>query len=121
MKSVSAVLVIAVLFLGVVLFLPAGRLTAEEHVDMEKMISTAKTAADHEAIAARYESDATAARAEAAGHRKMAESYRKVGGAVIEKLHLDAHCEKLAKSYDETAQQNEALAKAHREMAKEAK
>ncbi len=120
MQKVSAVLAIAVLFLGVALLAPSNRLTAEEHMDMEKMISTAKTAADHEAIAAQYDREAAAARAEAAGHRRMAESYKKVGGAVIAKLHLDAHCEKLAKSYDEAAMEYDALAKAEREMAKTA-
>jgi hypothetical protein len=121
MKRLSAVLAIAALSLGILLLPGASPLTAEEHMDMEKMISAAKTAADHEAIAAQYEREAAAARAEAAEHRKMAESYKKVGGAGIGKLHLDAHCEKLAKSYDEVAQQDEELAKAHREMAKSAK
>ncbi len=88
---------------------------------MEQMISSAKTAADHEAIAVQYDREAAAARAQAAEHRKMAESYKKVGGSLVEKLHLDQHCEKLAKSYDEAAQQSEALAKAHREMAKQVK
>jgi hypothetical protein len=121
MKRFSAVLAIAALSLGILLLPGVNRLTADEQMDMEKMISAAKTAADHEAIAAQYEREAAAARGQAAEHRKMAESYRKVGGAVVAKLRLGDHCEKLAKSYDEAAQQNEALAKAHREMGKQAK
>ena len=121
MKRVSALVVVTVLFLGAVLLLPASRLPAEEQMDMEKMISSAKTAADHEALAAEYESEAAAAKAKAAEHREMAESYKKLGGAAIGKLHLDEHCERLAKSYEKAAMEYEALAKAHREMAKAAK
>ena len=120
MKRVNALVVVTFLFLGAVL-LPASRLPAEEQMDMEKKISSAKTAADHEAIAAEYESEAAAAKAKAAEHRKMAESYKELGGAAIGKLHLDEHCERLVKSYEKEAMEDEALAKAHREMAKAAK
>jgi hypothetical protein len=120
MKRVSALVVVMVLSLGAVLLLPASGLPAGEKMDMEKMISSAKTGADHEALAAEYETEATAAKAQAAEHRKMAESYKKLGGAAIEKLHLDEHCERLAKSYDKAAMEY-ALAKAEREMAKAAK
>ena len=121
MKRVNALVVVTFLFLGAVLLLPASRLPAEEQKDMEKMISSAKTAADHEALAAEYESEAAAAKAKAAEHRKMAESYKELGGAAIGKLHLDEHCERLVKSYEKEAMEDEALAKAHREMAKVAK
>ena len=48
-------------------------------------------------------------------------AYKKVGGAVVEKLQLDQHCEKLAKSFRKAAKEAKALAEAHRQMAKEAK
>ena len=121
MKRVSALVVVMVLSLGAVLLLQPSGLPAGEKMDMEKMISSAKTAADHEALAAEYETEAAAAKAEAAEHRKMAESYKKLGGAALEKLHLDQHCERLAKSYENAAMEYEALAKAEREMAKAAK
>jgi hypothetical protein len=72
MKRVSALVVVMVLSLGAVLLLPASGLPAGEKMDMEKMISSAKTGADHEALAAEYETEATAAKAQAAEHRKMA-------------------------------------------------
>ena len=97
-----------------------GGTNVSQQMDMEKMISSAKTAADHEALAAEYESEAAAARAKAAEHRKMAESYKTLGGAAIGKLHLDEHCERLVKSYEKAATESEAMA-SHREMAKAAK
>jgi hypothetical protein len=51
----------------------------------------------------------------------MAEAYRQLGGSWVNKLHLDAHCEQLAKSYEKAAMEYEMLAKSHRQMAKEGK
>jgi hypothetical protein len=95
--------------------------SATEDMEMEQMISSAKTAADHEALAAMYEKEAAEAEAKAAEHTKMAEAYKKQGGALIEKLHLDLHCIALAKSYERAGKEYAALAKAEREMAKAAK
>jgi len=88
---------------------------------MSDMITAAKTSADHEKLAAHYEQEAKAARAKAEEHRKMADAYRKAGGALIEKLHFVQHCDALVKSYTATADEFEALAKAEREAAKEMK
>ena len=136
MKKLGTMAVIFAMALGAVLLLPARPLPAEEKMDMgkmamgkadagamdmEKMISSAKSAADHEALAAEYESEAKTAKAKAAEHRKMAESYKRLGGGLIGKQHLDEHCERLAKSYDRAAMEYEMLAKAHRGMAKSAK
>ena len=85
---------------------------------MDDMVSKASTAAAHQALAEHYEKLAGEARAEAERHRKMKEAYLKRGAAEIGKYHLDEHCERLAKSFDEVAAQNEMLAKAHQEMAK---
>ena len=48
----------------------------------------------------------------------MAEAYRKAGGALIEKLHFDQHCDSLVKSFTATAEEFDALAKAEHEAAK---
>ena len=101
--------------------LPALRATAKEHMSMPDMITAAKTSAEHEKLAAHYEQEAKAARAKADEHAKMAEAYRKGGGALIEKLHFDQHCDSLAKSYAAMASELEALAKAEHEAAKEMK
>lgn len=118
MKRLSALVVMTLLSLGAVLLLPRSGVPAGEEAAMEKMISSAKTAADHEAIAAEYESESAAAKVKAVEHRKMAESYRQQGGAAIAKLHLDEHCERLANSYEKAAKESADLAKAHRDMAK---
>ena len=94
------------------------RAFAKQHMAMPDMITSAKTSADHEKLAAHYEQEAKAARAKAEEHKKMADAYRKAGGPLIEKLHFDQHCDALVKSYTATADEFEALAKAEHEAAK---
>ncbi len=101
--------------------LPTIRAFAKHHMSMPEMITMAKTQAEHEKLAASYEQEAKAARAKADEHKAMADAYRKAGGALIEKLHFDQHCDSLAKSYASMAEEFEALAKAEREAAKEMK
>ena len=101
-------------------FAPSRTLSAGEAADLEKMISSAKTPADHEALAAAYERAAAADKAESEKHKEMGAAYKKAGGALIGKQHLDMHCESLAELYAKAAKENDALAKAHQEMAKEA-
>ena len=101
--------------------LPTIRAFAKHHMSMPEMITMAKTRAEHEKLAASYEQEAKAARAKADEHKAMADAYRKAGGALIEKLHFDQHCDSLAKSYASMAEEFEALAKAEREAAKEMK
>jgi len=101
--------------------LPTIRAFAKHHMSMSDMITMAKTPADHEKLAAHYEQEAKAARAKSEEHKAMADAYRKGGGALIEKLHFDQHCDGLAKSYASMADEFDALAKAEREAAKEMK
>jgi hypothetical protein len=100
---------------------PSVRAFAKHHMGMPEMIEMAKTAADHDKLAAHYEQEAKAAKAKAQEHTEMAEAYRKAGGPLIEKLHFDQHCDALVKSYTSMADEFEALAKAERESAKETK
>lgn len=97
---------------------PTIRAFAKQHMVMSDMITMAKTPADHEKLAAHYEQEAKAARAKAEEHKKMAEAYRKAGGPLIEKLHIDQHCDSLVKSFTEMADEFDALAKAEHEGAK---
>ena len=106
-----------VIALALAAFVPTRRAVAKS-MDMAHMIEMAKTPADHDKLAAQYEQDAKAARATAAMHQKMAEAYRKEGGAIVSKSHFDEHCDALAKSYTSAAEEYDALAKAEREMAK---
>jgi hypothetical protein len=107
-------------------FLAAGLVSspvgvrAGEKVDIEKKIAEAKTPADHEAIAAYFDKEAKHARAAAKYHSEMGESYKKMGGALIEKQHADKHCDAITAGYEAIAKENEDLAAAHRAMAKAA-
>src|SRR4029453_3247803 len=108
-----------------VLCLSAGRTSAQPATTTDAMISGAKTAADHEALAAQYDKDAADAKAKAAEHRKMGEAYHShaVGGgkATAGITAMPQHCASLAKSYDDQAQMYTAMAEAEREAAKAAK
>ena len=103
------------------MFRPVTTLSAGEETDLDKMISSAKTASDHEAIAAEYERRAAAANAKAAEHAEMGAAYKKAGGALVEKQHIDKHCDILADLYKKVAKEFEVLAKDHEAMAKEVK
>ena len=113
MRSIAAVTALV----GV-LALPSVPVGAEEDFDLDKAIAAAKTAADHEAIAAHYDEEAIAAAEKAAKHRKMAASYKKKGGPEIAKWQLDLHCERLAESFEKAAAESAALALMHRQLAK---
>ena len=119
LKLVPVALLAVVVTAG--MFPPVTTLSAGEEADLDKMISSAKTAADHEAIAAEYDRRATAAKTDSAEHVEMGAAYKKQGGYLIEKQHIETHCDTLANLYEKVAKENEVLAKAHREMAKEAK
>jgi hypothetical protein len=82
---------------------------------MAAKIAIAKTAADHEAIAAQYGQEAATAKEEAARHDRMGASYT---GALKDKVHLDEHCRVIANRYREQAKDLDALAEAHRAQAK---
>jgi hypothetical protein len=120
-KMATLASAVALLILAAGVFAPSARLSAGEEADLEKMISSAKTAANHEAIAAEYERAAAEAKAKSEKHRAMGEAYKKAGGALVGKLHIDMHCESLADIYARAAKENEVLAKIHHGMAKETK
>jgi hypothetical protein len=98
---------------------PAYRVCAADDADIDAKIMSAKTAADHEAIAAYYTGQATEARAKAASHQKMGAEYKKLPHSA--KAGLDRHCASLATDYTAAAKQYDALAKAHQDMAKHVK
>ena len=93
-----------------------------------EQIEAAQTPADHEALAAEYERLADEARQTSAFHERLAEHYAKPrsssrsAGGPAGRSHLagaPGHCQALAKSYAEAAEQYEALAKEHRGTAAE--
>ena len=84
---------------------------------MTDMIGSAKTAADHEALAAAYTKQAEEAKAHAAEHDAMGKTY---SGALREKLHFEEHCRAIAADFRSMAKDFEAMAAAHRTLAKQA-
>jgi uncharacterized membrane protein YeaQ/YmgE (transglycosylase-associated protein family) len=89
--------------------------------DLATMVANAKTAADHEAIAKKYDAMAAEEKSRAAMHAKMGQNYKSMGGAAIGKYHMDAHCESIVKNANATAADYESMAAAHRQMAAAAK
>jgi hypothetical protein len=81
----------------------------------------AKTAAEHEAIAACYDGFAKDAQAKANEHKAMGAAYRKGGGPAVGKLGLPQHCDHFTKTFHDEAKMYEEMAKAHRQMAKNAR
>lgn len=113
--------IVTAICLFVVLALPTMRAAGSEQDDLVQKIQTAKTAADHEALAARYEQQAAKARAEADLHKQMEGAYG--AGASTGKglwVPMPQHCATLVKSNENSAKEYEAMAAAHREMAKSA-
>ncbi len=84
---------------------------------IEKMITSASTKADHEALARHFETEASALLAKVEEHKKMDAAYGTVdygkGGAGA----LGQHCKNLESSYRTAATENEALARIHHELA----
>jgi hypothetical protein len=115
-KSMSVVLgILAIVAFG---YLPFG--SAQEGKSVEQMISDAKTPADHEAIAAYYEKEAQEAHQKHAQHQEYSKSYSTVP-TLKTKTGAVAHCNTIAKKYEDIAKEYEALAKLHKDMAKHAK
>ena len=121
MNHRALALSVAALTTIILLAVPTLRAVAAEEMSIDKMIATAKTASDHEAIANYYKQQATDARSKVAMHQKMAEQYSMSGiGNQATKTHFHQHCEALVRSYQTQANEFDALAKAHRDMAAKA-
>jgi hypothetical protein len=104
------------------LAMPAYRAVGAQDADIDKMIASAKTAADHQAIADYYKQQAKEAQEQAERHKKMAQEYGMASiGRQATKTHFHEHCEVLVRDYESAAKEYNDLAKMHEEMAKAAK
>jgi len=97
---------------------------------LEQKIDAARTGVDHLEIALIYEQQAGTDKALVERHRSLARAYErgwvwaspKVGGVVSARKgnqSLIAHCESLARIYQQAAEENLALATEHRQLAAE--
>jgi hypothetical protein len=107
--------------LAATLALPTTQVRAADCSGLDAKISAAKTAADHDAIAACYDAMAKDAQAKADEHKAMGAAYRKGGGPAVGKLGLPQHCDHFTKTFQDEAKMYEEMAKAHRQMARNAK
>ncbi len=91
-------------------------------MDMSQAVRSAKTSADHEALAKHYEDEAKRMQAKLQEHKKMFEQYeaeRQYYGR--QGLDMETHCRGLIHLYEQAAEENMNMAAAHRKMAAEAK
>jgi hypothetical protein len=108
---------VSILSAGALAMMLSGGAYAADSGVTAAQIEAAKTPADHEAIAASFEQEAVRLEALAKDHEKMAHSYRSASSKKgIASASMHAHCAKLAKTYQEAAQENRELAKEHRAM-----
>src|SRR4030095_15067836 len=114
--------ILAMMFVTVML-IPVGLVIAAEPAAMDPLISGAKTAADHDALASRYDQQAEGAAAKAREHRSMGQAYKSYlgGKGGTGASAMPQHCESLAKSFDEQARMYASMAAAQRALAKMAK
>lgn len=121
MKRVTMLLAAGLMLLAAVV-LPTIRAGAQQAVvtddNLDQMITSAKTPADHEAIAAFYEQEATDAKKNADLHRRTAETYRKMD--IAKPVGMANMCDNVTAMWDKISADTEKLAKAHRAMAKTA-
>ena len=95
-----------------------GSVTAKT---LKQKITSAKTAADHKAIAGYYRAEATKAQVKVTEHQEMTETYRKAGFGTVSKSPnapgTIEHCNHLVKTYQSLAESLEMMAKEHEAMA----
>src|SRR5438132_10366510 len=110
------ILVAAALLLFAATSLPTIRAGAQKAAvtddNLNQMIANAKTPAEHEAIAAFYEQQATEAKKKAELHRNTADTYRKL--KISKPVGMAEMCDGIAAMWDKIAADNARLAKAHR-------
>lgn len=116
-RTLSGVALLALTALA----LPVLYARAADEADIVQKVQSAKTAADHEAIAKYYDEQAAEATKMAAEHRRMGESYKAFGSSMGKGSAMSTmpqHCEALAKSYEAEADHYKAMAQTHRDLAK---
>lgn len=92
--------------------------------DLSQRIESARTRSDHEALASHFSREASAFRANAEEHRKMAGDYLKYQALVAAKwpdYTMPAHCEPIVRNQEKKAAEFEGRAAAHRQLAAQAK
>ena len=114
MKMIQKLSVILILAMGLLL---ACAQRNPHPMDMTSALASAKTKADHEALAAHYEQAAKAAQAEVVEHKKLLDEYKAKSYLYGKQTSmLEDHCQALVNSYQQVADANLQMAKLHRAM-----
>ncbi|MGE0823491.1 MAG: hypothetical protein AB7G75_24370 [Candidatus Binatia bacterium] len=115
--------VVAVLTMGALKYVLPDIAMAQDK-NIEQMLTTAKTPADHQAIADFYRAEGARLQREAERHAGLAQKAQsEAGGQMPWASHhyqWAEHCRKLADSLGQAAQEAQALAKIHESMAQPA-
>lgn len=121
MKRVSLMLA-AVLILLAVVTLPTITAMAQSTPitddNLAQMTESAKTAADHQALAAYYQQEAAAAKKKAALHLNTADTYKKL--KIAKPVGMVRMCKNVAAYWNSIAAEDQKLADAQTELAKQA-
>ncbi len=110
---------VVALLLGTLALAPVFAVAQETGSSEEKMIESAHTKAEHEALAMQYKEDAAQARSLAKRHEQMSRAY--LGGKSGGSQTGANHCKEIAKDQEKIAKEFDALAKLHEDEAKKAK
>ncbi len=109
--------------LALITFLAMGMLVScaqpnPHPMDMTVAVQSAKTKADHEALAEHYEQTAKDAQAKVKEHKKLLDEYKAHSYFYGKQIFtLESHCQYLIQSYGKIAEANMEMAKIHRQMA----
>ncbi len=91
-------------------------------MDMTQAVQSAKTSADHEALAKHYEDTAKRMQAKVQESKKMLEQYETMSSHYgREAEDLKAHSQALISFYERAVEENMKMAESHRKMAAETK
>lgn len=116
MKTITFLALVVVLGL-------LGSCTINPHpMDMSQAIQSAKSRADHEALAKHYEDTAKEMQAKVEEHKKLLAQYE--SNKMVYRRFWQGfvtHCQGLVRNYEQAVAENMSMAASHRQMASEAK
>ena len=113
---------IRVLFLIIMGLLVSGVQMNAYSMDMGQAVQTAKTRADHEALAKYYDDAAKEMQSKVQEHQKMYEKYQAESQYYGRQgLDMESMCLGLIRAYEQAVKENTSMAASHRKMGAEAK
>ena len=113
---------IRILFLIIFGLLVSGVQMNAYSIDMGQAVHTAKTPADHEALAKFFDEAAKQMQEKVQEHKKMYEQYQAESQYYGRQgLDMESMCRGLIHAYEQAAKENTDMATSHRKMAAEAK